>query len=403
MPANNKNASNHGPSEAYRSLAAAQLQSVSGFDCCDLAVIRDWVHDGELFHAPRGTVVYRRGARGEGLLLVVDGAAVVGRHLGQPKAHIFSYLGAGDVHGFLSLLDDGPQIHDLMAHEDSVLLRVPDERVRADLARQPALRDAFVRHLAHRSRIAYDRLYDQARQPLSARLARLLDHLARSFGAPREDGVLIRIRITQSDLAHALGASRQQVNAELKQFEARGLVALSRSRLVLRDVRSLAAGDYSASPLMLAPGFQWAPSSRGRRRGTPRASRELTGLKVLLVEDDAVTRLVVATQLQQSGATVVEADDGVTAVEQVQRHRGGFDAIVMDELMPQLTGSQAARRIRRHEAEHGLARTPILGVSTNQGRQDVRRYLAAGMDVHLAKPFRRDELVAALRGLVARR
>lgn len=390
-----------GPDESYRQLARAQLARVAGLDRCDPAVLEGWVAAAGLVELPRGAVVWRRGQPAAGLLLVVDGVVAIGRHLMQKGGHLFTYLGPGDLFGFVSLLDGGPLLHDVMAHQPSVLLLVPPAVVAASQVEHPAVREAFAVQMAHRSRIIYDRLFDVVSQPLSYRLARHLDFLGKAFGADRPQGVQVTIRISQTDLAQALGASRQQVNAELKKFEERGLVAVSRAAIVLRDPEALESSSYSNLPVTLRRRGRGVPVARPRRRTPtePALTGELKGLRVLLVEDDAIYRLVVAAQLHHAGAQVDEAEDGEAAVAKVLK-QPRYDAIVMDEHMPLLSGSEATRRIRDHELRQGQKPTPILGVSSDAGRDHTKRFLAAGMDAHLAKPFLRVELIEALKRLL---
>lgn len=390
------------PAGGYRRLAAAQLGSVAGLDGAQSEIIEGWVEAGDLARVARGTVICRRGDPCAGLLLVAEGAVAVGRNLGQGDAQVLTYLGPGDVYGFIPLLDDGPQLNDLMAHEASVLLVVPAALVQATLARHAAVREAFAAQIAHRSRIVYDRLFDEVRLPLQSRLARQLDFLGKFFGATRPQGVQIGIRVSQTDLAQALGASRQQVNAELRKFEERGLISVSRARVVVHDPEALAASGYSNPPLTLTtrPRGAVLPSRATRLPPPASAGGALQGVRVLLVEDDSLSRLLLAAQLHQAGARVDEAENGAVAVDKVIAAAPPYDVIVMDEHMPQLSGVQATRRIREHQAVRGLPATPILGVSSDAGRDDTKRFIAAGMNAHLAKPFRRDELLIALRCLL---
>jgi CheY-like chemotaxis protein len=121
---------------------------------------------------------------------------------------------------------------------------------------------------------------------------------------------------------------------------------------------------------------------------------------VLVVDDDEVVRLLLRTQLQQAGVEVDEAPQGKAAVEKIVNAVQRYDLIVMDEHMPVLSGVAATRRIRAHQGSRGEPPTPILGVSSDAGRKDQRRFIAAGMNAHLAKPFGRDEFMQTVKLLV---
>jgi CheY-like chemotaxis protein len=73
-----------------------------------------------------------------------------------------------------------------------------------------------------------------------------------------------------------------------------------------------------------------------------------------------------------------------------------FDRVLMDLQMPGMDGLQAARRIRRHEAEDNSPRTPIIALTANVSAEDREACLAAGMDGFVIKPLDRDRLAAVL-------
>jgi CheY-like chemotaxis protein len=111
---------------------------------------------------------------------------------------------------------------------------------------------------------------------------------------------------------------------------------------------------------------------------------------VLLVEDNAVNRLVGSEMLRSLGYEVVEAEDGAEALDHVQR--APVDLVLMDCQMPVMDGYEATRRIRERELRLGLPRTPIVALTANAFDENVAQALAAGMDAHLAKPYTRNQL-----------
>ncbi len=122
--------------------------------------------------------------------------------------------------------------------------------------------------------------------------------------------------------------------------------------------------------------------------------------RVLLVDDNAINRLIASHHLKALGFEVDEAEDGAQAVEHWRR--GGHVLIVMDCQMPVLDGYQATGAIRSEEA--GLAHVPILGLTAHAMAGDREKVLAAGMDEYLAKPVRLPDLqrMLARLGLVGR-
>jgi PAS domain S-box-containing protein len=108
----------------------------------------------------------------------------------------------------------------------------------------------------------------------------------------------------------------------------------------------------------------------------------LQGLRVLVVEDNATNRMVARRILEQLGAVVETADDGLQGVEAAVR---GFDLILMDVQMPGIDGLEAARRVRRLAGPSGA--TPIIALTANVLAHQRAAYLAAGMDGMVAKPI----------------
>ncbi len=120
------------------------------------------------------------------------------------------------------------------------------------------------------------------------------------------------------------------------------------------------------------------------------------GLSILLVEDNEVNRMVVRGMLASAGHVLREAGDGVQALAILNAQR--FDCILMDVQMPVMGGIETTREIRAREAAGGK-RTPIIALTASNMRGDRERFLAAGMDDFLAKPFERTALLALLTGL----
>jgi len=122
--------------------------------------------------------------------------------------------------------------------------------------------------------------------------------------------------------------------------------------------------------------------------------------RVLLVEDNAVSRKLAVALLEKAGCRVVCAEDGQQAVEMVGRE--DFDLILMDLQMPNLDGLQATRRIRELLEERGAAaaapgkRLPIVAVTAHALDRERLACIEAGMDDYLAKPFGRRELQEVL-------
>ncbi|WP_374482468.1 ATP-binding protein [Zoogloea sp.] len=122
-----------------------------------------------------------------------------------------------------------------------------------------------------------------------------------------------------------------------------------------------------------------------------RLRTEYAGARVLLVEDEPVTREIAHELLEQAGLRVDMATDGAEAVEMTSLHI--YALILMDMQMPRLNGLDATRAIRRQPG-HGA--TPIIAMTANAFDEDRQRCLEAGMNDHLAKPVEPSALYAAV-------
>lgn len=117
-------------------------------------------------------------------------------------------------------------------------------------------------------------------------------------------------------------------------------------------------------------------------------------LSVLLVEDNAINRVVAKEMLARLGHSCIEAHNGLEAVELAKIRL--FDAILMDISMPDLDGVAATKQIKAGGGAN--AETPIFAVTAHAMPADVERFTAAGMQDVLVKPIGLERLKALLNG-----
>ncbi|MNO87400.1 Sensor histidine kinase RcsC [compost metagenome] len=124
---------------------------------------------------------------------------------------------------------------------------------------------------------------------------------------------------------------------------------------------------------------------------TPSATRYENRARILLVEDNPVNQLVAKGMLAKLGCQVQVAAQGAEALELLEQD--AFDLVLMDCNMPVMDGYEASRRIRQSGRWPEL---PIVALTANAMPEERERCRAAGMDDYLAKPFRREELLALI-------
>jgi PAS domain S-box-containing protein len=124
-------------------------------------------------------------------------------------------------------------------------------------------------------------------------------------------------------------------------------------------------------------------------------------VRVLVVEDEPVSRLLACRMLRMAGHTVREAGDGGEAMELLARE--GFDVVLMDVQMPGVNGLDATRRIRAGQVPRCDPNIPIIALTAYALEEERQACLAAGMNEFAAKPLDIDDLLRSLVRLAAGR
>jgi two-component system cell cycle response regulator len=131
---------------------------------------------------------------------------------------------------------------------------------------------------------------------------------------------------------------------------------------------------------------------RGQTSSAPGASPRST---VLVADDDPTTRDLLAAVLRQNGYDVVTCDDGQEAVERVGK--GGIDLVLLDAMMPRLSGLEACRVLKGMTADAFL---PVVIATVKTDPSSRVEGLKIGADDYVCKPFEEGELVARVKAMV---
>lgn len=116
---------------------------------------------------------------------------------------------------------------------------------------------------------------------------------------------------------------------------------------------------------------------------------------VLIVEDQEFNQLLLGSILKQYNITFDNASDGVEALTLYRQKR--YDAIFMDENMPNMNGVEATLQIRNIENKENFRHTPIIAVTANAREEDRLRFLQAGMDGFISKPYLEADVMEAVK------
>ena len=118
--------------------------------------------------------------------------------------------------------------------------------------------------------------------------------------------------------------------------------------------------------------------------------------KILLVEDNKANQMFMKVILKKMNIEFDIANDGVEAVEYFSQGitalENKYNAILMDENMPNMNGIEATKRILAIEKENNIKHTPIIALTANALKGDRERFLSAGMDEYLTKPIDKKKL-----------
>ena len=124
---------------------------------------------------------------------------------------------------------------------------------------------------------------------------------------------------------------------------------------------------------------------------------DLSGLKILLAEDNDLNAEIAMIQLEEFGIQITRASDGDEAMKIfAQSPQGTFDLILMDVMMPKMNGYEATKAIRSLKNRPDAVAIPVIAMTANAFAEDVQASLDAGMNGHLSKPIVIDEVIKAI-------
>jgi len=141
------------------------------------------------------------------------------------------------------------------------------------------------------------------------------------------------------------------------------------------------------------------PAQRANDDERPSESRDLTGLRIHLVDDDSLGRGMIATLLRSNGATVAESGSAAEAIKIIDSTPP--DVLISYIGMPRENGYRLIREVRRLDAARGR-QTPAVALTAYTSPQDRRLVLAAGFNTHVPKPVEPGEFLEVIAHLAGR-
>lgn len=142
--------------------------------------------------------------------------------------------------------------------------------------------------------------------------------------------------------------------------------------------------------------FEIAQKPKNVVKNKESEAANIKGLNLLLVEDNELNAEIAETILQDHGAKVTIATDGLQAIKIFEEYKpGSFDAILMDVMMPNMNGLTATKKIRNLERPDAKT-IPIIAMTANAFKEDAEKCIEAGMNAHLAKPLHIKEVISTI-------
>jgi CRP-like cAMP-binding protein len=208
---------------------------------------------GRLRAVEDGTLVLARGAAADGLYTIARGSVRFTRTTADGHATTIAVFDAPNWFGEMSLFDGMPRSHDGHAFGPTVLLFHSKADFKRLVARYPAICERFAKILSMRLRATFDLVEEASIAPLQQRLARRLLELAHIKPSPMNVATIPggrEVPLTQEELGHLLGKSRQSISKLLHIWEQKGLVQTQYGRISIKQPEALnkvAYPDHAAS------------------------------------------------------------------------------------------------------------------------------------------------------------
>ena len=219
----------------------ATLQRNRWFGHLAEAVRNQVLAQARVLRLPAGHVLARRGDPATAWYGVASGALSLCSVLPDGRSFRLNVIGPGRWWGDIAVIDGKPQDLDIQTQMPTTLLVLSRTQLLDLMQARPDLRDALLQLQCERLRHLFRRTEELQSLPLHQSVARMLCRLGREFGLPAPQGLCIDLNLTQSDLAALIGASRQRVNASLRQLHRQQVIELASTRLWIRDDAALRA------------------------------------------------------------------------------------------------------------------------------------------------------------------
>lgn len=217
----------------FRDLPDTLLQEVA-----DLSVVRNY---------DTGQVIFERDEPGNYIYGIISGSVRISTQSEEGKDLALNTMGPGDIGGEIAVLDGGRRTATGTATASTSVFVIHRDQLQALMLRRPEIALHMIEVLCERVRQTSRQVENAAFLSLPQRLARQLQVMVNDAATDHEPLLPRRVRISQSEMASFLNASRQGVNICLQAWQKEGFVSIGRGYVIVKDLHGIFAA--AGSPL----------------------------------------------------------------------------------------------------------------------------------------------------------
>ena len=218
--------------------------------------------------------------------------------------------------------------------------------------------------------------------------------------------MIVRYRVTDTGVGmtkefmkHIFDEFSQEESSARTHYKGSGLgMAISKRYVDLMGGNiSVESEKGKGSTFTVELPLELTEADKVQKQESPGDSTELTGVKILMAEDNDLNAEIATVQLEELGIHITRASDGKEALKIFASNQPGtFDIIFMDIMMPKMNGYEATKAIRALQNRPDARTIPIIAMTANAFAEDVQASLDAGMNDHLSKPIVMEEVIKTI-------
>ena len=220
--------------------------------------------------------------------------------------------------------------------------------------------------------------------------------------------MIVRYRVTDTGVGmtkefmkHIFDEFSQEESSARTHYKGSGLgMAISKRYVDLMGGNiSVESEKGKGSTFTVELPLELTEADKVQKQASPGDSTDLTGVKILMAEDNDLNAEIAMVQLEELGIHITRASDGKEALKIFASNQPGtFDIIFMDIMMPKMNGYEATKAIRALQNRPDARTIPIIAMTANAFAEDVQASLDAGMNDHLSKPIVMEEVIKTIAG-----